>query len=70
VPDNDKPITLTHEQVCALAFQAAGAASVPFMRDHPETVMPTQEISELVGGVLSEHGIDLSKIHGYAGADA
>jgi hypothetical protein len=40
-----------------LAFQSAGAASVPFMMDHPDYVMPTEQITEGVNKVLEDFGI-------------
>lgn len=66
--DNEKRLDLSYEEVCGLAFSAAGAASVPFMRDHPHYVMPTEEISEGVAKVLADRGIDLQRIHGYGQA--
>lgn len=45
------------EEVAEIAHVAAGAASTPFMRDHPTYVMPSEEIVELVGAVLAERGI-------------
>lgn len=45
------------EEVAEIAMTAAGAASTPFMRDHPDYVMPDVEIVTLVNAVLAEHGI-------------
>lgn len=63
--DNARTVTLTFEEVCGLVFEAAGATSVPFMRDHPQYVMPTEEITEGIRPILAERGIDLTRIHGY-----
>lgn len=66
--DNGKTKTMTYEQIAALCFAVAGVTSVPFMRDHPKYVMPTEEISNSIAVILHEHGINLSKIHGYGQA--
>ena len=67
-PKNEEPITLTQEQVAEVAFMAAGAASVPFMEDYPDYVMPTERICEGVDRVLLDHGVDVANLHGYSGA--
>lgn len=61
-------ITLTHAEAAGLAFESAGAASVPFMQDHPDYVMPTERISVGVAEVLLERGVDISTIPGYGRA--
>lgn len=49
-------VTLTVPRLYALAYALAGATSTPFMRDHPDYVMPTEEIGTLVQGILTEYG--------------
>lgn len=63
--DNAKIMTFTVEQICALVYSACGAATVPFMRDHPDYVMPSEEIRELVEPILVEAGIDPTRVRGY-----
>lgn len=67
--DDEKQITMTYKELCGFAFEVAGAASVPFMQDHPHYVMPTERISEGVVPLLAERGIDLARISGYGTAD-
>lgn len=55
--EGGNPSRLDTEEVVGLAFEAAGAASAPFMRDHPRYVMPTEEIGDGVRRVLADHGI-------------
>lgn len=66
-PDHgDKTVTLTFREVCELAFTAAGSASVPFMRDHPSYVMPSEEIRDSVNQVIRDLvGIEPTAIRGY-----
>jgi hypothetical protein len=45
------------DKIREIAFMAAGAATVPFMEDHPHDVMPSQRVSEGVDRVLAEFGI-------------
>jgi hypothetical protein len=40
-----------------IAYEAAGAASVPFMQDHPDYVMPSERIEDGVRAVLASYGI-------------
>ena len=48
-------VGLTAEDLWGLVYECAGAASAPFMRDHPH-VMPSEEIIEGVNRVMAEHG--------------
>lgn len=56
---------LTNKQVAQIAFEAAGAASAPFMQDHPHYVFPSERVSAGVDQVLLEHGIDVALLEGY-----
>jgi hypothetical protein len=38
-------------------YQAAGAATLPFMQDHPDDVMPTERVIEGVEAVCRDFGI-------------
>lgn len=49
-----EPLTLTVEEVREIAYQAAGAATAPFMRDHPHYVMPVEQVREAVEAVLHD----------------
>lgn len=64
--DNAKIVMFTVEQLCALVYTACGAASVPFMRDNPGYIMPSEEIQMAVDPILRESGIDTSRVHGYS----
>jgi hypothetical protein len=55
-PEPGGLVTMTEERIWGIAFAAAGAASTPFMRDHPQYVMPSEEIGEQVTRVLAEMG--------------
>jgi hypothetical protein len=66
-PEPGEIITMTEERVWGLAFQAAGAASVPFMRDHPQYVMPDGDITEGVTNVLADFGFTAPPV-GYKAA--
>lgn len=70
-PINERDARLTVEQVCGLAFAAAGAGSGAVMSKEGlagEVVMPTEEISGRVRELLTGVGIDLSQVRGYGGA--
>jgi hypothetical protein len=54
----DGPVVFgTLERLHALVFQAAGAATRPFMEDHPDYVFPSERVSAGVGAVLTDFGI-------------
>jgi hypothetical protein len=38
-------------------YQAAGAATLPFMQDHPDDVMPTERVIEGIEAVCRDFGI-------------
>lgn len=55
---NWRPLALlSTQQIHELVYQAAGAATVPFMKEHPDMEMPTEEVVKGVGAVLAEHGV-------------
>ena len=59
---------LTRSEIAGLVCSAAGAASAPFMRDHPDYVMPSEEIGAGVRAVVQEQlGFDISEVPGYKG---
>ena len=45
---------LSEDQVRSVATTAAGAASMPFMEDHPRYVMPAERVIEGVEAVVDE----------------
>lgn len=45
------------EEVAKIAHVAAGAATAPLMRDHPDYVFPSQDVAAGVAAVLAEFGI-------------
>jgi hypothetical protein len=49
-------VDLDVEGLWGLTFEAAGAATAPLMRDHPDYVFPSEEVSEGVRNVLHRHG--------------
>lgn len=49
---------MSAERLHELCFQVAGAASVPFMKAHPDFTMPTEEIKEGVLAVMKDFEID------------
>lgn len=61
-------ITMTREELLGLVYEAAGAATGPLMRDHPDYVFPAEEVSEAVARVIEEKtDIKVSEVQGYAG---
>lgn len=61
-------ITMTQEELLGLVFEAAGAATGPLMRDHPDYVFPSEEVAEAVTRVIEEKtDITVSQVPGYAG---
>jgi hypothetical protein len=61
-------ITMTHQELLGLVFEAAGAATGPLMRDHPDYVFPSEEVAGAVARVIEEKtGITVSEVPGYAG---
>lgn len=51
------------EKLREIIYQAVGAATVPFMEDHPTYVFPDDRIKEGIERVCSDFGIP--KIEGY-----
>jgi hypothetical protein len=49
------------EKLREVVFQAAGAATVPFMQDHPDYVFPDQRVIEGIEAVLRDFGIPASR---------
>lgn len=47
--------TLTDEELWALVFEAAGAATAPLLRDSG-IVMPDREVADGVRSVMADHG--------------
>lgn len=50
--------TLDHETITGIAYEVAGAVSVPFMQAHPHFVFPSEEVREGVLAVLRNYGIE------------
>jgi hypothetical protein len=50
--------TWTKEEVIEIAYQAAGAGTAPFMKELPDYVMPTEDVSAGVRSVLKSFGIE------------
>jgi hypothetical protein len=64
-------ITMTHQELLGLVFEAAGAATGPLLRDHPDYVFPSEEVAEAVAQVIEEKtGIVASEVPGYAGVSS
>jgi hypothetical protein len=64
-------ITMQQEELVGLVFEAAGAATGPLMRDHPDYVFPSEEVAGAVARVIEEKtGITVSEVPGYAGVSS
>lgn len=53
----DKVLAAYEPRIREIAGQAAGAAAGVFLRKHPDEVMPTEEVSEVLDAVLVSFGI-------------
>lgn len=51
------------EKLREIIYQSAGAATRPFMEDHPDYIFPTERVKEAIEEVLITFGI--SKVEGY-----
>lgn len=61
-------ITMTHEELLGLVYEAAGAATGPLMRDHPDYTFPSEEVATAVTRVIEEKtDIKVREVQGYAG---
>jgi hypothetical protein len=45
------------EKLHEVIYQAAGAATLPFMQDHPDYVFPSERVTEGIEAVLKDFGI-------------
>lgn len=45
------------DEVRAIAYQTAGAATVPLLEDHPNYVFPSERVKEQVESMLGHHGL-------------
>lgn len=52
-------------ELAGLAFQCAGAATAPLMRDHPDYIFPSERVAAKVADVLRRHGIEVNDLPGY-----
>lgn len=50
-----KQITLNKEQLATLLSFAAGAISWPFMRDNPQYIMPSRELSDIIDRITDDY---------------
>jgi len=56
---------ITEEETRAIAFQVAGYVSGLFLREHPEDVVPTDEMLKGIGEILEQNGVSLTPLdHG------
>ncbi len=53
----DGQVTMSVEQLYQIVFEAAGAASAPFMRAHPTEVFPDDEVTPAVRETLTRRGV-------------
>jgi hypothetical protein len=65
---DNTPVAMSRRDVASIVSQAAGAASAPFMRDHPQYVMPSDEIGQGIREVVQDSlGFDMAQVRGYRG---
>lgn len=56
---------ITEEEARSIAFQVAGYVAGLFMREHPDDVMPTEEIAKGIEEILDQSGVSLTPLdHG------
>ena len=56
---------ITEEETRAIAFQVAGYVSGLFLREHPEDVVPTDEMLKGIREILEQNGVSLTPLdHG------
>lgn len=51
-----RDVAFTPEELATFLGEFAGAVSTPFMRDNPDYVMPTEELSEFVDMFMRRKG--------------
>lgn len=56
--DPQREVTMSVERLHNLVYGAVGAASVPFMRDNPSYVMPSEELGESTAAIMREFGVE------------
>lgn len=61
---------LTTEELHELVFQAGGAATAPCLAACPDLVMPTEEVTEGINRVLSDHGYPEAARHDHMPSDS
>lgn len=62
-PERENPNLhkLTTDELHELCFLVAGAASSPFMKAHPDFVMPTEELTAEVNRTLADKGFPIAE---------
>lgn len=66
-----KRVQMTEAELLGLVFEAAGAATGPLLRDHPDYTFPSEEVAEAVTRVIEEKtDIIVANVEGYAGVRA